>query len=46
MAFKMKRPLKMAGPKPSVLKLGRASKNIKGDEGGVMKVELVKDGQD
>ena len=27
MAFKMKRPFKMAGPKPSVLKLGRKMKN-------------------
>ena len=38
MAFKMKRPLKMAGPKPSGLKLGRKMKNanidnqISGDE--------------
>ena len=34
MAFKMKRPLKMAGPSKSALKLGRA-KNVVTDDGGL-----------
>ena len=34
MAFKMKRPLKMAGPRKSALKLGRA-KNVVTDDGGL-----------